>query len=48
MGFRGGFLGIFHLQIIRERLKEEFGLDVLTTMLMTYRVMVKNEDEPIW
>ncbi|MEC5141984.1 elongation factor 4, partial [Pediococcus pentosaceus] len=32
MGFRGGFLGIFHLQIIRERLQEEFGLDVLTTM----------------
>lgn len=49
MGFRGGFLGIFHLQIIRERLKEEFGLDVLTTMPnSTYRVTVKNEDEPIY
>ena len=49
MGFRGGFLGIFHLQIIRERLQEEFGLDVLTTMPnSTYRVTVKNEDEPIY
>lgn len=49
MGFRGGFLGIFHLQIIRERLKEEFGLDVLTTMPnSTYRVTVKNEDKPIY
>lgn len=49
MGFRGGFLGIFHLQIIRERLKEEFGLDVLTTMPnSTYCVTVKNEDEPIY
>ncbi len=49
MGFRGGFLGIFHLQIIRERLQQEFGLDVLTTMPnSTYRVTVKNQDEPVY
>jgi len=49
MGFRGGFLGIFHLQIIRERLKAEFGLDVLTTMPnSTFRVTVKNQDAPLY
>ncbi|SUP59231.1 Elongation factor 4 [Weissella viridescens] len=49
MGFRGGFLGIFHLQIIRERLQAEFGLDVLTTMPnSTYRVTVKNQDKPLY
>ncbi|MFC6259891.1 translation elongation factor 4 [Levilactobacillus fujinensis] len=47
-GFRCGFLGIFHLQIIRERLHDEYGLDVLTTAPnVTYRVHVKNEDEPV-
>ncbi|UQS86116.1 translation elongation factor 4 (plasmid) [Nicoliella spurrieriana] len=43
-GFRGGFLGIFHLQIIRERLKDEFGIEVLTTAPnVTYRVHLKNQ-----
>ncbi|RRK09931.1 elongation factor 4 [Lactiplantibacillus garii] len=43
MGFRCGFLGAFHLQIIRERLKAEFGLDVLTTApTVTYQVLLKN------
>ncbi|AKP64297.1 GTP-binding protein LepA [Levilactobacillus koreensis JCM 16448] len=47
-GFRCGFLGIFHLQIIRERLHDEYGLDVLTTAPnVTYRVHLKNEDEPV-
>ncbi|MDR3241941.1 MAG: translation elongation factor 4 [Lactobacillaceae bacterium] len=49
MGFRGGFLGIFHLQIIRERLQEEFGLEVLTTMPnSTFRVTLKNQPDPIY
>ncbi|WP_125574011.1 translation elongation factor 4 [Levilactobacillus huananensis] len=47
-GFRCGFLGIFHLQIIRERLHDEYGLDVLTTAPnVTYRVHLKNTDDPI-
>lgn len=46
-GFRGGFLGIFHLQIIRERLKSEFGLDVITTMPnATFRVWLKDQTQP--
>ncbi|WP_261810400.1 translation elongation factor 4 [Levilactobacillus humaensis] len=47
-GFRCGFLGIFHLQIIRERLHDEYGLDVLTTAPnVTYRVHLKNTEEPV-
>ncbi|WP_048000608.1 translation elongation factor 4 [Lactiplantibacillus herbarum] len=43
-GFRCGFLGIFHLQIIRERLQDEYHLDVLTTAPnVTYRVHMKDE-----
>lgn len=42
-GFRCGFLGAFHLQIICERLKDEFGLDVLTTAPnVHYQVLLKN------
>ncbi|KRO04701.1 GTP-binding protein LepA [Levilactobacillus paucivorans] len=47
-GFRCGFLGIFHLQIIRERLHDEYGLDVLTTAPnVTYRVHLKNTEDPV-
>ncbi|MFC6181619.1 translation elongation factor 4 [Lactiplantibacillus daowaiensis] len=47
-GFRCGFLGIFHLQIIRERLQDEYGLSVLTTAPnVTYRVHLKGQDAPV-
>ncbi len=46
VGFHCGFLGMFHLQIIRERLKEEFQLDVLTTApSVTYHVFTKNGEK---
>ena len=42
-GFRCGFLGILHLEIITERISKEFNLDVITTMpSVTYKVYKKN------
>ncbi|WP_373719728.1 translation elongation factor 4 [Weissella soli] len=43
-GFRVGFLGNFHLQIIKERLLVEYGVEVVTTSPnVTYKVHLKND-----
>ena len=47
-GFRCGFLGMLHLEIITERLKREFGLHLVVTMpSITYKVVFKNHKEEI-
>jgi len=45
-GFRVGFLGLLHMEIIQERLDREFGLDIITTVPnVEYRVKVSKPGE---
>jgi GTP-binding protein LepA len=45
-GFRVGFLGLFHMEIIQERLEREFDLDILATApSVEYQIKLRSGEE---
>ena len=47
-GFRCGFLGLLHMEIIEERLEREFNLDIVTTLPSVIYKLIMTNGEELW